>query len=92
MFKLKKTYRKSDYPWSRGHYWFAWGWFRAVRTAGEFRQGCALKSLKREERLNIKGRIRKGIDSLPDAWDDVSISRGRAKSWKDVSRKRKQWE
>ncbi len=92
MFKQKKNYERSDSPWSDGHYWIRWGYHRAIHTTSERRASVAFDQLKREERLNIKGRSRKRYPDLPNSWDDLNIGRSGNKSWKDVSRKRWQWE
>jgi hypothetical protein len=98
MFKKKAGYTYNNwgvdtYTWKAGHvthhwawyYWPAYGcYFRAIRTTQRRRFEIGLKhdyrgAIKYTPKVNI-----------PDAWDDIKI-KCEKKSWKRVSRCKKQW-
>ena len=62
-----------------GHYYYSnIGCFRNPKTYGELK--AYDKEYSRRKRRHI-----------PNAWDDKPISRGECKSWKDTSKRKKQW-
>lgn len=62
-------------------YRFMW---RRPRTMNELRQ------LRFDDHFGLP--IRRGRLRLPTLWDDVPLTRNFGKSWKDYTKKRRQWE
>lgn len=68
--------------------------YRVPSTAQELRENAFEVKYRYQERLKYK--IRRTSPSydgkIIDAWNDKQISRNWIKSWKDRSKKHKQWE
>ena len=90
---MKKHYRRGGKNWwsegTRERYKHCYtlqygGWCRNVKTTNELRQlkgADADGEPVRRRRLNI-----------PTAYDDPRVSRDYGKSWKDYTKRRKQWD
>jgi hypothetical protein len=63
---------------------------RSPRTFGANRQACA--DINDDELCELGYFTRGARRKLPTTWDDLQPSRVSCKSWKDFSRKHRQWE
>jgi hypothetical protein len=88
LFKKKKHYNYLEPIW-RAERWY-WGYaveynyFRTPRTMQRMRYECGVRDDR--DGLNYEPPT-----NIPDAWDDRGPKPYRWKSWKRVSRCRKQW-
>lgn len=95
MHKLKTHYYKvdpADWWWNNNYagFRFKWGWFRYPKGRHHWVSIREIDLLD-EDGLGCTVRPRDPW-KLPDCYEDRPFSRGRLKSWKDVTKKRKQWE
>lgn len=97
--KQKKHYRKikQEYYFSHwrgewkerynqsmlGKYDIKYSYFRSIHTKNEYKQNCWAI----DDGYHVRGRRR----NLPNAWDDVRISRAWKRSWKDFTKCKKQY-
>lgn len=71
------------YCWGEGRYSLEYAWYRYVRTTNEIRANAAAL----EDGYKVRGRRR----NLPTVYDDVRVSRTWGRSWKDYTKRRKQY-
>lgn len=90
MFKKKDHYKRYDMSWWRTDYWYyyvQWNYFRTPRTAAYRRNELGVRDDLDLREYKFRTRSK---DHMPTAWDDERYV-GPMKSWKMVSRCRKQW-
>ena len=87
---MKSHYTRIDeghrWHWSEknlGRYTVEYSYWTQVRTTNERRQNSAAKA----DGIKVRGKRRK----LPTSWDDKRISRDWGRSWKDYTKRRKQY-
>ncbi len=94
MFKIKKHYRAKPQSWFWGKpnsYYLEWTYFRHPIGRRQWVSQCEIDSID-EDGMGCSPRTRDRL-KLPDAYDDIGRSRGfYVKCWKDLTRKKKQWE
>ena len=93
MFKLKKHYYRYEYKFKPDFwcYCIRYSYHRAVKTYPTIRNINHDIYDVRNEGINFKIRHKRNKAYL-DAWNDFPISRSGKRSWKDYSKKHKQWE
>lgn len=85
--KLERFYKGCNH-WNYGLRWG--GYCRPIRTAQELRQREADRVDGRAEGLGVKRRGNRGRCIL-DAWNDYPTSRCGGRSWKDYTKRRRQY-
>lgn len=80
------TFREDPVP-GTGQNWKFCYYFRSIRTTAERREAAAMIADDELVELNLRPRARRGVASLPSAYDD--IGRGRQRCWK--KQRRTQW-
>ena len=90
---VKHIYKKCNFNWKRiGYqYYVRFHYYRHIRTNQEIRENDFIDSYDIDSKeYGVKIRRSRSKKMIPTSWDD-HFTYGK-KSWKDVTKCRKQWE